>query len=301
MSTFKMSVNLSSESSLRKSFMPASDIRGSLVLQSKRMFCVKSTAIEDCQNCTLRYKCNFAQLYRTPLPKDSNVMRKYREVPHPFVLAAVQNENCYDIIITLFGDFIDYFPFIFLALQEVGKRKKFELISVENEGTSIWTNSNLSTEFKKVLVSDISKSVANSFSPGELTVKFLSPLRIKQQGKLVNPTSFSLEAFVENTLRRFSLLSYFYENTRVDVNFAEILRKAAKTRIVSADLKWLELERYSTRTKQNYPLGGIVGNFTARVSEETIEFLILLGQKIQVGKNTSFGYGYFEVNKNKED
>jgi len=297
MSTFKIAVDLSSESPLKKSLMPASDIRGSLVTQSRRMFCVKTTGNEDCENCSLRYKCNFAQLYRTPLPKDSTVMRKYKEVPHPFALAAVTKEESFEIIVTLFGDYIDYFPFIFLALQEVGKRKKFEVISAENESTPIFSNGNLSTDFGKVPVSDIAKNL----QVGELTVTLISPLRIKQNEKLVNPTTFSFEALVENIMRRFSLLSYFYNNEKPDVNFEEIFEQASRVPITSGDLKWLELERYSTRTKQTSPMGGIVGSFSVNVQDEALAFLLFLGQKTQVGKNTSFGYGYYEIKKNKED
>jgi hypothetical protein len=282
------------ESKLKSSLFPGAEIRGTLMMKSKQMFCVNKANFDNCKDCLLRYKCNYSLLFETPLPKQSNIMKKYDEIPHPFAMAVLPEKENITLRFVLFGEYIDSFPFIYLALSDSMKTKGLKIVDARNFDEQILKNGSIETNYLKKTVNDFS---SNKEPLSNIRIDFISPLRIKYLNKLVNQTNFEFHHLIRNLLRRVSLLLYFYVGEKVDGDFKSITNQAEQIKIIGSDLKWLELDRFSMRTKQTLLLGGIIGNVL--LGKDSSEFLPLLslGHYTQVGKNISFGHGYFEIVK----
>ena len=294
-SEFFVQFNYEKESRFSSSLFLGAEVRGALMMKSKHMFCLNKKNFDNCKECLFRYKCNYALLFETPLPRQSDVMKKYGEIPHPFALAVFHKKETLIVRFVLFGEYIDSFPFIYLALSEAMKTKGLKMADVRNFDVSILHNDSIETNYTRKSVNELH---SNTRHPGGFRVNFISPLRIKYRNKLVNQTHFEFEYLIRNLLRRFSLLSYFYGGEKLKLDFDSVTSKASEVKIAESDLKWLELDRFSMRTKQTSLLGGIIGSIA--LGEDASDFLQLLtlGHYTQVGKNTSFGHGYFEIVEN---
>ncbi|MGB9695253.1 MAG: CRISPR system precrRNA processing endoribonuclease RAMP protein Cas6 [Caldisericaceae bacterium] len=291
-SEFLITFSLDEKAKLRSSLFPGAEIRGSLMLRSKHMFCANKQYFDNCELCPLRYKCQYALLFETPLPKKSTVMTRYDEIPHPFTMAVLHNKGTITTRFVLFGDYIGYFPYLYISLLETMKNKNASLIDATNFGKHILEGENIITEYSRKTANDMFYDYANPFG---VSIDFISPMRIKYRNKLVNQTNFEFHHLIRNLLRRFSLLSYFYGGEKLDLDYNAIIKQAETVRLSDKDLNWLELERHSLRTNESTLLGGIVGNVVFDKGASDFMQILRLGHYIQVGKNTSFGHGYYEL------
>jgi len=290
-SEFLLKLSPVSSEGIKHSLFIGAEIRGSLMFQTKKLFCANETYFNNCNECILRYKCPYYQIFETHLPKESKIMRKYKEIPHPFVLAALDVKKDIYVRIVLFGKYIDFFPYFYFVLSKTGKKKGFKITEIKNFNRQILKDDALDIKFEKVNASHFN----NEKSPSQYSINFITPLRIKYNNKLVNPTMLEFHHIIRNLLRRFSLLFYFYGGKEWKIDYKSIIEEAEKIKLKEVDVKWLELERYSARTKHFSPMGGIVGHVLLPEEAKTFLPAIQLGQYTQIGKNTSFGHGLYRV------
>jgi len=98
---------------------------------------------KECTDCLLKDQCIYTYVFETPIPDDSQMMRKYTLAPRPFILEpSVNNQRTYkegedlSFGLTLIGRATDYLPYFIYALDElsrigIGKgRGKYELRQV---------------------------------------------------------------------------------------------------------------------------------------------------------------------------
>ena len=301
-SEFFINLHLDEDSPfLKESFLGAA-LRGAVMNRAKYLLCANKKSFNDCSKCILVQKCIYAQLFETKQRANAEIMKKYREIPHPFIMTPLLKQNGssnLSVRIVLFGEFIEYFPYFYFVFKSMEERKKYKVLSVQNFDRNILNGDKLITPFARRSSIDFIGKANGNIMPenSEVEVAFLTPLRIKKNGKLVNPTTFDFQSFLTNVLRRITLLSYFYGKewgvSGKDVR--NIISLASSVRIVKNELGWLELERYSSRSKTFMPMGGIVGKVV--LSKEASKFIpfLRLGQYTQVGKNTSFGHGYYTI------
>ncbi|MCL0035020.1 CRISPR system precrRNA processing endoribonuclease RAMP protein Cas6, partial [Dehalococcoidia bacterium] len=128
-----------------------------------------------------------------------------------------------------------------------------------------------------------------------LAIRFVTPTRIKYQGRIEPEVNFCV--LIKNLLRRISLLSEMHCNSRLDLDYAELIEKAKNVRIINSNLRWYDWERYSSRQKAKMKLGGFVGNIT--FEGDLAEFMpfIKLGEYLHIGKGTSFGLGEYVISQ----
>lgn len=118
---------------------------------------------------------------------------------------------------------------------------------------------------------------------------FLTPLALKSQGKFIN--SFEIEAILKGIARRLYMLDCFEgieaEQLRVqDMDIPEILEKR---------VDFTNVKRYSNRQNMSMELHGIKGEAILSYMDEDVLDLLLAGELIHIGKNTSFGFGKYMV------
>ena len=128
-----------------------SAFRGGFGYAFKRVVCV--TKNRECDDCLLKQKCIYSYIFETPPPQDTEMLRLYPKVPHPFVIEPPITEKqsfepgeTFSFHLILIGNAIDYIPYFIYTFTELGKqgigqgRGKYELTQVEgidSEGKAV--------------------------------------------------------------------------------------------------------------------------------------------------------------------
>jgi len=295
-----------------------STFRGGFGHALRRVVCI--TKGRDCAECLLYQKCVYSYIFETPPPPDSKIMRKYPKAPHPFVLIPpLEDKREYEqgekitFGLNLIGKAIDYLPYFIFTFEELGRmgigKDKGKFFLQEVYGLNL-------EEGEKLIYRGEQRKLLNLFSiqypfrdgfdqygsvdgreeTDELTLRFLTPIRIKYNGTVGHELEFHI--LVRNLLRRISSLAYFHcseDPARID--FKGLISNAEKIKINANHLRWYEWERYSSRQKTTMNLGGFIGEITYEGDFGLFMTLITLGQYTHVGKNCTFGLGKYKVLK----
>ena len=122
-----------------------SAFRGGFGYAFKRVVCVIKG--KECDDCLLKQKCIYSYIFETPPPQDTEILRLYPKVPHPFVIEPPITEKqtfepgeTFSFHLILIGNAIDYLPYFIYTFTELGKqgigqgRGKYDLLHVEGIG-----------------------------------------------------------------------------------------------------------------------------------------------------------------------
>jgi hypothetical protein len=127
-----------------------------------------------------------------------------------------------------------------------------------------------------------------------ITLNLLTPLRLKENGNLVTRLTFAL--FFERLVQRISLLSTFYGAGVSDLSeLSALAGKAGEIDVATHELYWYDWERYSNRQKTTMKFGGLKGMVSFRGELGPFLPYIHIGEHLNVGLNTTFGLGKYEV------
>lgn len=214
--------------------------------------------------------------------------------------------------LTLFGHGYNFLPYFILSASALGSvgvgpgRGRFRLVSIEavhplreerrsilNEGENIVRPQALPISWEDALRA--AQSVA---SPDELRIRFLSPTRLIEDGKLVKAPDFGV--FFRHLLKRIDDLARQYHGAgrRPPEEVAELQSLADQVRLVEQQTGWVELRGPSQQhhPRRDIPMSGFVGWAVYRSHHwERLLPWLLLGQGAQVGKLTAKGNGVFQV------
>ncbi len=273
-----------------------SSFRGALGARLKKLSCV-ARKISSCLQCPLNQYCAYGYIFETPRPKETERLRLYPYLPHPFAITLPHVKTCpaWNIGLTLVGKAIQYFPHFVLAIRATGqiglgpKRGRFEISEIIDHFTreklyekGKLKSPNLETKWKSRKVKRIK-------------LNFETPLTLKYQESFVSPEKFSFHILIRNLLRRISALSFFHADKELILPFKEIIKEAENILIEEKNLKVFSIKRYSARKKQEMPLRGLIGEVTIRGDLRTYYPLLKLGELLHVGKHTSFGFGKYQL------
>jgi hypothetical protein len=116
--------------------------RGGFGYAFKRVVCVVKS--KTCDECLLKQKCIYSYIFETPPPQDTEILRLYPKVPHPFVIEppitekqSFETGETFSFHLILIGNAIDYLPYFIYTFTELGKqgigqgRGKYDLLHVE--------------------------------------------------------------------------------------------------------------------------------------------------------------------------
>ena len=204
----------------------------------------------------------------------------------------------FDLI--LFGKSIIHFSQLLQALFSLGQsglganKAHFSISDIQNEtGKNILCNGNIimSNYQPHMLQSYVEHRLTEFPYASELSnvsLIFHSPTTIKYQGNIQQ--SFHIEAILNSIARRIEMLNY-YEGK--PISGKELIHNIPN--VIKQSSYAEEVNRYSSRHKENIKLHGITGDLLlSNVDFETLS-LLLAGELIHIGKNTSFGFGRYTV------
>ena len=277
-------------------------LRGAMGHALKSTVC--AVRVKVCDTCILKRNCLYAKIFEVK----PDLEKKTGQVnfPHPYVLESQDNEKIdfspnqeFVFSIILFGEMIDYLPYFVYAFERMGEegigkringyRNSFDIQNICFENETIYGR-----QQKTLPGSTPSKSLSlenqntdeNSL---RINVIFESPLRVKNQGKLVHDLEFVV--FIRTILRRIKTLWLRFADGIPDFDEKGLLQIAETVEIAQARLYWEEQTRYSNRQSSYLKLGGLKGSI--EFSGNLTPFLPLLNiaQVVHIGKETSFGLG----------
>lgn len=271
----------------------------------KRSTCV--THEKDCRQCLLYRSCVYSYIFETPPPANTRYMRQYNAAPHPFILTPdfdlrtleVGETTNLDLVLT--GKASQYLPYIIHAFEQAGSygvgpaKGEFEIAGVTQETRAgsgeyldIYSNGRLQPlPPEKPEIPPL---------PETVTLQLQSPLRLKYRDHIVSPSKFAFAAIISNLLRRVSMLSYFHNDTELDLDFKALVAAAQQVKPVSQEIKWYDWARYSSRQQARIKMAGIVGAAQFKGSDvEAFWPLLWLGQWLHIGKASSMGLGHYRI------
>jgi len=293
-----------------------STLRGGFGHVFKRTVCFQKE-VKSCADCLLRANCPYAYIFETAPPQDAEVLRTYSDVPPPFVIeppldtrTVYEPGETLDFGLVLVGRAINYLPYFIVVFRELGKvglgrgRGKYRLREVaavqplDGMEETIYLAANemvcdrdLSVGWQEIEAQ--TSNVKRKTSEGRVTANFLTPTRIKHEGRFVIRPEFHV--LVRAILRRVSSLYYFHCGERWEADYRGIIEAAKGVRLAEARTEWVDWERYSRRQGATMKLGGFVGQVSYQGDWHPFAALLILGQLVHVGKACVFGHGKYEM------
>ena len=286
-------VDLYADSDVRLDPFTGSAWRGLLGHGLKDLVCV--TGLADCRQCSLFGRCLYARLFETPAASVGEHQVRYATPSHPFVLRVplkgdtwVPRGRRFGFSIVLFGDGETTIPYLREALVRAGRRgiapgaQRFSLADMVRMDAG-----------NGCVAADT--PVAEPVSESTLAISFETPLRIKHRGRFVAPDVFSAEIFVTALLRRCQALASYF-GAAPAASARGVIESPSGLVLESQALRWVDLERYSSRQRTRMQIGGVVGQAViGGHALPRLRGLILAGQHYHVGKLTSMGLGRYTV------
>lgn len=122
----------------------------------------------------------------------------------------------------------------------------------------------------------------------EVTLRFESPLRVKNEGHLMS--QFSWKPFFRSLYYRTSYIDKYFNDSMLAL--PDLWGDEPG---IEENMGWQEMYRRSSRQKQAMLLGGLIGRVRVmRPSPETVA-LLKIGEVLQSGKQTTFGLGKYVI------
>lgn len=205
--------------------------------------------------------------------------------------------DCLKFTLILFGKTIVYFNQYLQAIFSLGQfgvgknKSRFQILGVTNyKNEDILLENDIYME--KYKVTTIRDYVA--YRKKRLTEKgfegrmiFRTLLTLKRNGEFID--SFEMEAILKGIARRIFMLDCFEGLETGQINADELeCPDILDQRVIFSHVK-----RYSNRQKMPMLLHGIKGEAILSSVEEDVLEILLAGELIHIGKNTSFGFGKY--------
>lgn len=291
-----------------------SALRGGFGWAFKRTVCTMKS--RRCDDCLLRSKCIYSYVFETQPSEDSNILRNYNRVPHPFVIEPpLEEKRIYEtgeelsFNLVLIGKACEYLPYFIYTFEElgsmgIGKRKGKYIVHAVKSLQPIIDKPVYTSQERKLEGRSRTVTLADYYSmPGKgsdkpkeadsLKLSFLTPLRLITDGDLVVELKF--HHLIRSLLRRASTLMYFHCGKRLDADFKGIINKAEAISTAENALKWYDWERYSQRQNTRMMLGGLMDSVVFTGELYGFMEIIRFGEVVHAGKGTAFGLGMYKA------
>lgn len=298
----KLRITLSFLESSRLPKDKVSAIRGGMGEMLLSMNCVRD---RKCEVCDFESECIVQRTFYSKFEKTPEFVTAGGSIG--YILECEDYREYFkqgetlDFNLILFGKTIVNFHEFIHAIQTLGEytgigahQARFRITKIRNlEGQPIMKNG----------VMDMDKFVIHSlydyiiFRKYELTIRhvenkivFHTPLTLKRNNEYLQ--EFQMEAIIKAVRRRIYMLDSYegIEDSSICVDESDEIPE-----ILYQECHLIGVSRYSARNKQKMILRGIKGYLLLpEISNDLME-LLLAGELIHIGKNTSFGFGRYHL------
>jgi len=260
--------------------------RGAFGHHLKKIVCMFKHG--SCAHCPLLTSCAYTMIFESEHCFDSNETH-LGSVPSPYVLYPVIKNSEMHLYVTLIGkQAAGFFPFILHAFRLAGEGEvahtTFDYEGVDFFDGDAWN-----------MLQGSPLPLSNIPVPNiqGLSIRMHVPIRFKYQGHLVTPDSLNLILWLSALHRRLLSLATCWGDEQLMQKMCNI---SVDEQWQTSDIRWLDIQRYSSRQKTAMKMGGIVGTFTLSAKQvQTLWPLLYLGQWLHVGKLTTMGLGKYDM------
>lgn len=276
----------------------SSALRGGIGEMLLRSHCIKN---RQCEKCDFESQCIVQQIMYSKIEHSPDFMHSGDGVGYIIECfdrkCNFQKGDYLEFSLTLFGKnivfFSEYLNAVYaLGIEGIGAEKsKYQIASVRNLfGDLILKNNKVYMEnYKYQTLADYVNTglEKNKHWNGKMLV-FETPVTIKYQGEFIR--EFSAEPIKASLLRRIYILNCFenicLEPYKAKTVFPQILFQSAES---------VRMPRFSNRKVNLMYLKGIQGEIEIAEASEEWQMLLLAGEVLHIGKNTSFGFGKYQI------
>ena len=260
---------------------------------------------QPCEKCTEQFGCPFSQLYNSYVPPQHPNQRKYPKSPHPYIIDPMpgnktdfQPGETFGFVLTLIGQAVDHLPLIIRAFYRMGEkgigqgRKRFRPIGLQALGHDL--NYGLIPYFGQPDSLSIQNITVQELTD-QITLDFLNPLRLKEEGNLVlDPPEFDF--FIQRLAQRIGLLAHFHCGAPWPEEELKALPNMRWIKIGSSYLQEVDWKRYSGTQDTTMNFDGLIGQITWE-GDGLNEWmpLLTLGSFLHAGSTTTFGMGKYSI------
>lgn len=323
---YDLTVELETVAPIELAEHPGSALRGALVQALLDTHCTNKAA-PSCAACPLVRLCPVSMLV-APLRDEAP---RGRDVPRPFVITPplpsprrLEAGASWSFGLTLFGAAATLFPYIVLSHRrletnglgqrsENGRRGRVtvrRIASNTNDGSVTLYEPGAARVGAPTPVTGAARIAARAAAlpPDRLTLRFLSPMRLKGNGAVLPTVQPSV--LVHRILERWEGLRREYGRAESPDPLAPLrgpapagawgdaralLAVADEVVVERADTHWVDLASYSSRQRRFTPIGGFVGEATLAGEVGALSEVLALGEVIRVGKDVVKGNGRYEI------
>ncbi len=295
---------------ITKAMLPpykGSTFRGAFGGCLKRAVC--AIRQKECRECLLASRCIYARLFEPKTWQESTDVSTAAP-PHPYLIEPPKTGQTqfkagehFDFSLLLFGEMVKALPYFVYAFELMGEqgigkkmdehRARFSLQGVCCNGQPLYNPTSKKLVPAMPPEEFVLKPVLPTNETGEITIRLITPLRLKQDNHLQGSLDFQL--LVRAMLRRVSTLFTAWGSGEPSLDYRGMIARASQVQVVDGRLYWHDWERYSNRQEQSMSFGGILGTVTYRGPLAEYLPLIRLCERLHIGKQTTFGLGRFTV------
>jgi hypothetical protein len=253
-----------------------------------------------CGSCSLQDACSWFQVFGQKLTADPAELKRHQKPPLPFIFSfpmlTGSTETSFDLPcdLVVIGNAIAHIDMLLEGFTEllandscplsaevvcIGSRDYQGVVQPLGDGYGIRYPQNL------VVLSATGLLDVRAWSGSCMTISLLSPLRLYEDGRLLDRFDFS--RFARSLLRRVSSLAYYYGACECGSDFKELSRQADNVTCTESHFSLL-----SGAVRKMSGIGGY-GRFRGDIGG-LLPFLVL-GSYVHAGKGASFGMGKYEL------
>ncbi|HEX6898590.1 MAG TPA: CRISPR system precrRNA processing endoribonuclease RAMP protein Cas6 [Thermoanaerobaculia bacterium] len=284
-------------------------LRGAFGHALRRAACSMGPA-QACESCLLRHACVYARIFEPcVVGEPPPFLRGIDQAVRPYVFEPLDGAVSiapgdplrFDLL--LFGRAVDLQAYAIVAVERMARtglgagRARFRLIEVEaaDPGGSPRRLFTAGSPPSTVPASPVLPRPA-PLPSGPLTLRLLTPLRIKARDRLNDRPRFRDLAF--NMLRRVLEIAHFHvPGAAIDWSFRDLLKCADAVRVVASDLRWHDWKRWSQRQQASMKMGGLVGELVVDGDLQPFSDLLRTAEIVHIGKGATFGLGKIAVQR----
>jgi hypothetical protein len=189
--------------------------------------------------------------------------------------------------------------------ENQGRRGTFKIQQIEAYNPIDGTRQVLSEAGKlrveaptvSVMSMDVRKRAA-SLSAEQITIHFLTPIRLQHEERLMYRPEF--QPLVARLLERLALLEQEYgqgDEPSPSQQWQELAPLAGHIECIDNQTRWEEVRSYSKRTHYMTQIGGISGSATFAGNLAPFLELLVWGELVHVGKNVVKGSGWYRIER----
>lgn len=246
-----------------------------------------------CAGCRTADSCPYTEVFGQRLARDPEALRRHQKPPLPFVfhfpqlLPLPNGGSSFACSLTLFGSAVHHLPHFVEGVRILLEGLPATLLKVEAEspgGGREAVAAGLQPALP--LLSALDPSASGPLPPDRITVRFVTPLKLTHEGRLVRRLNFA--DLTRALMRRVSSLAYYYEGVELPLDYRWLSQAAGTIRTVGSDCR---LDIWGGRP------AGLVGSVTFAGDLEPFHLLLQLGAATHLGKGASFGFGRFQLER----